>query len=81
MYARRKESRRERDQFLKNPYEAAKKWFIEVWSGKLKYAEEELDTHVKQTYSDPKRKEPLPYMRGPQASTALVVSILPAWTV
>lgn len=61
---RRKEGKREREQFLKNPYEAAKKLFTEARSGKLKCTKEELDNHVKQTYSDPRRNEPLPDMRG-----------------
>ena len=56
---RKEERRRARDQFLKNPYEAAKKLFTEARSGKLKCTKEELDAHVRQTYSDPNRDEPL----------------------
>ena len=44
---RRKERRRAREQFLKNPYETAKKLFVEARSGKLKCTKEELDTHVR----------------------------------
>ena len=62
--SRRKESRRAREQFVKDPYGTAKKLFTEARSGKLKCTKEELDTHVRQTYSDPKRNDPLPDMRG-----------------
>ena len=72
--SRRKESRRAREQFLKNPYEAAKKLFTEARSGKLKCTKEELDAHVKQTYSDPKRGDPLPDMRGLKHPSAPGVS-------
>ena len=71
---RRKERRRAREQFLKNPYEAAKKLFTEARSGKLKCTKEELDAHVRQTYSDPKRNEQLPDMRGLKRPTARGVS-------
>ena len=71
---RRKERRRARDQFLKNPYEAAKKLFTEGRSGKLKCTKEELDAHVRQTYSDPNRDEPLSDMRGLKRPTAPGVS-------
>ena len=49
---RRKERRRAREQFLKNPYEAAKKLFTEAQSGKLKSTKEELNAHVRKTYSN-----------------------------
>ena len=71
---RRKERRRTREQFLKNPYEAAKKLFTEARSGKLKCTKEELDAHVRQTYSDPNRDEPLSDMRGLKRPTAPGVS-------
>ena len=61
---RRKESKRNREQFIKNPYEATKKLFTEARSGSLKCTKEDLDAHVKQTYSDPKRAEPMPYIEG-----------------
>ncbi|XP_035826308.1 uncharacterized protein LOC106012167 [Aplysia californica] len=70
---RRKERKREREQFLKNPYEAAKKLFTEARSGKLECTKEELDAYVKQTYSDSRREEPLPYMRGLKRPAAPVV--------
>ena len=62
--ARRRESRRNREQFIKNPYQAAKKLFTEARSGSLKCTKEELDAHVKQTYSDPRREEEMPHIRG-----------------
>ena len=69
-HTRRKESKREREQFLKNPYEAAKKLFTEARSGKLKCTKDELDTHVKETYSDPRKKQPMPEIRGLKRPTA-----------
>ena len=71
---RRKESRRAREKFLKNPFNTAKKLFTEARSGKLKCTKEELDAHVKQTYSDPRRDEPLPHMRGLKRPTSPGVS-------
>ena len=71
---RRKERRRAREQSLKNPYEAAKKLFTEARSRKLKCTKEELDAHVRQTYSDPNRDEPLSDMRSLKRPTALGVS-------
>ena len=71
---RRKESRRARKQFLKNPYEEAKKLFTQPRSGKLNCTKEELDAHVRQTYSDPKRNETLPDMRDLERPTAPGVS-------
>ena len=61
---RRKESKRTREQFLKNPYAAAKKLFTESKSGRLKCSKMELDNHIRNTYSDPLRDEPLPPMKG-----------------
>ena len=67
---RRKESKRNREQFIKNPYEATKKLFTEARSGRLKCSKEDFDAHVKQTYSDPRREEPMPYMEGLKYPTA-----------
>ena len=67
---RRKESKRARNQFLKNPYDSAKKLFTEARSGKLKCTKEEVEAHVRQTYSDPKREEPLPYIKGLRRPTS-----------
>ena len=71
---RRKERRRAREQSLKIPYEAAKKLFTEARSRKLKCTKKELDAHVRQTYSDPNRDEPLSDMRSLKRPTALGVS-------
>ena len=71
---KRKERRIAHEQFLKNPYEAAKKLFTEARSGKLKCTKEELDAHVRQTYSDPTTGDPLPDMRGLKRPTAPGVS-------
>lgn len=60
----RKESKKEREQFLKNPYETAKKLFTETRSGKMKCTKDEVDTHVIDTYSDPMKNQPMPEMRG-----------------
>ena len=65
-----RESKRTREQFLKNPYAATKKMFTESKSGKLKCTKEELDKHICDTYSDPQRKEPLPPMNGLKYPTA-----------
>ena len=67
---RRKESKRTREQFLKNPYEVTKKMFTESKSGKLKCSKEELDQHIRDTYSDPQREEPLPPIEGLKHPTA-----------
>ena len=72
--SRRRVRRRAREEFLKNPYEATKKLLTEAWSGKLKCTKEELDAHVRQTYSDPNRDEPLSDMRGLKRPTAPGVS-------
>ena len=61
---RRKESRRTRERFLKNPYAATKKMFTESKSGRLNCSKAELDNHIRETYSDPLREEPLPPMKG-----------------
>ena len=61
---RRRESKRTREQFIKNPYEASKKLFTEARSGSLKCTKEKLDTHVRQTYSDQERDQPMPPMDG-----------------
>ena len=61
---RRKESKRKREQFLKNPYAATKKLFTESKRGRLNCSKLELDDHIRKTYSDPLRDEPLPPMEG-----------------
>ena len=61
---RRRESKQTRERFLKNPVDVTKKMFTEARSGSLKCTKQELDDHLRQTYSDPKRNEPLPHMEG-----------------
>ena len=56
---RRKKSRRTREAFYKNPYSFTKSLFIENKSGVLKVPKEELETHLKKTYSDQLRDTPL----------------------
>ena len=59
---RRKEGQRARSKFLKNPYEETKKLFVAQKSGNLECSKEELDDHVRETYRDEKRYDPLPTM-------------------
>ena len=63
-YTRRREGKRVRERFIKDPYGEAKKLFTEPRSGKLNCSKEELDLHVKQTYSDPLRNQPLPELES-----------------
>ena len=66
---RRKENRKTRKQFLKNPYEVTKKMFTEATSGTRKCTKQKLDDHIKETYSDTKRDEILPPMEGSKRPT------------
>ncbi|KAL9976249.1 hypothetical protein ACROYT_G013521 [Oculina patagonica] len=68
--SRRKEKKKVRQQFVKNPYKFAKGLFVESKSGKLECAKEELENHLKATYSDPKREDKLPRMAGLQKPTS-----------
>ena len=61
---RRRISRRTREKFLRNPYEFTKKMFVEARSGTLECTKDELDDHIKTTYSDAQRKTPLAFMEG-----------------
>ena len=61
---RRKESKQTVGRFLKDPHGATKKMFTEPRSGVLGCTKEELDNHLRQTYSDPRRDQPLPHMEG-----------------
>ena len=58
-----RQKKRAREQFLKNPYEVAKKMFTEVKSGRLECNKKELDEHLKKTYTDPKKNDRLPLLR------------------
>ena len=62
--ARRREARRTREQFLKDPFGSVKKLFAEARNGELACSKQELDDHVRATYSDPRREEEIPYMQG-----------------
>ena len=53
-----------RDAFYKNPYAFAKSLFTESKSGFLDVPQEELENHLKKTYSDLLRNVPLPHMAG-----------------
>lgn len=55
---RQKESKRSREQFLKNPYGVTKKLFVEPKFGSLSCTKDELDT-LKETYGDPHPNHPL----------------------
>ncbi|KAL9964680.1 hypothetical protein ACROYT_G028355 [Oculina patagonica] len=68
--SRRKEKKKVRQQFVKNPYKFAKGLFVESKSRKLECAKEELENHLKATYSDPKREDELPRMAGLQKPTS-----------
>ena len=61
---RKKERKRCRQRFLKAPFQFAKHLFAESKSGTLNCTKEELNRHLKETYSDPKRNEPLADIRG-----------------
>ena len=61
---RKKQRRRSCQDFLKNPYGFAKQIFVESKSGKLNCTQDELEKHLKSTYSDPMRLEPLPAVSG-----------------
>ena len=61
---RRREARRARETFLKDPYGSVKKMFAELRSGELSCSKEELDDHVRSTYSDPRRDDPIPHIEG-----------------
>lgn len=61
---RRKENIKTRPNFFKDPYKFAKSLFSEVKNGKLKCTKQELESHLKATYWDPKRNEELPNTWG-----------------
>ena len=62
--------RKERMAFLGNPYGFARKLFEEGKSGVLKVEREAVESHLKRTYSDPLREEPLPHMSGLKQPTS-----------
>ena len=56
---RKKEVKETRRKFLDDPYTFAKGLFTESKGGKLECSKEELESHLSQTYSDPRREEEL----------------------
>ena len=61
---RKREKRKCRTNFVKNPYKFAKGLFEEGKSGKLNCTKEELEESLRTTYSDPARKIPMEHMPG-----------------
>ena len=61
---RKKERKRCRQRFLKAPFQFAKDLFAQSKSGTLSCTKEELDNHLKETYCDPRRDEPLANLCG-----------------
>ena len=61
---RKKERHRCRRNFVKNPYKFAKGIFIESKSGNLECTKEELENHLRCTYSDPTREVEMPEIHG-----------------
>ena len=61
---RKKERKRCRQKFLKAPFQFAKDLFVKSKSGTLTCTREEINNQLKETYSDPKRNEPLANMHG-----------------
>ena len=66
---RRKASKQTREKFLKQPFEFTKKLFVEARSGSLECTKDELDQHIKETYSDALRESSLPFMGGLRCPT------------
>ena len=70
----RKKKRQARRAFYSNPYAFAKKLFVESKSGKLDVPKEELENHLKMTYSDDVNGIPIPPLRDlpkPQDPTVM----------
>ena len=67
---RRKERKKCRKEFVKDPYKFAKKLFDEKKGGKLECTKEELEEHLKKTYTDAERNKKLPPMEGIKRPTA-----------
>ena len=61
---RRKKQRKTRESFYRNPYAFAKKLFTAAKSGRLDIPQQELEDHLRKTYSDPLKEVPLPPMDG-----------------
>ena len=61
---RRKKKRKTRESFYRNQYAFAKKLFTAAKSGRLDIPQQELEDHLRKTYSDPLKEVPLPPMDG-----------------
>jgi len=61
---RKKEVKETRKKFLDDPYKFAKGLFTENKGGKLECTKEELESHLAQTYNDPRRDEDLQQPSG-----------------
>ena len=61
---RRKKKRKTRESFYRNPYAFAKKLLTAAKSGRLDIPQQELEDHLRKTYSDPLKAVPLPPMDG-----------------
>ena len=59
----RKKKRQARRSFYSNPYAFAKNLFMESKSGKLDVPKEELENHLRMTYSDDLNGIPIPPIR------------------
>ena len=67
---RKKERTKCRKQFIQDPYKFTKGLFTESKSGRLECSKEELEKHLKDTYSDKTNSAPLPHMEGLRKPTA-----------
>ena len=59
---KRKQHVRERSNFYEDPFKFMKSLFLQVQSGVLKVARQELEEHLKRTYSDHDRNRDLPWV-------------------
>ena len=67
---RKKEQQRCRQEFFKGPFEFARKLFEQPRSGVLEVPRNELEQHLRSTYSDPLRLQDLSDMEGTTMATA-----------
>ena len=61
---KRKKRVKQRQKFFEDPFAFVKVLFTPAKSGELKVSKEELEEHLRETYSDVDREVPLPYMQG-----------------
>ena len=67
---RRRAQKKTLKEFTSNPYKFAKKLFDEKKGGKLECTKDDLEKHLKETYTDPKRNTKLPPIDGLKRPTA-----------